>query len=571
MTKIPKTAAVNLGMQTVTMATFTATPDGGITLDAFATADLAADPSTDSGREGQLKIALDELVSKIGWTGGPVSCAVPSQGVFTRFVSIPKVEGDKVQQMLHFEAQQNVPYPIEDVSWGYQILPEHEEGKMGALLLATKLDQLDIATNALKSAGLTPDHIDTSPVALYNALRFNYPDLEGCTLLIDIGARTTNLIFTENDRLFIRTLPVGGSTITSAMQKRFEGRTFRQVEEFKRAEGFIPPPGNYAGAANADAAEAGKIARTVMTRIHNEITRSITFYRTSQHGSAPMRVFLSGGGASMPYTLEFFNEKLSLPIEFFNPLRRVSIGSSADQKALETFAHRLGECTGLALRTLVGNCPLEIELESPALLEEKRAAARHIPLAAAAGILVAGLALTGFYYNRAAENITALNETFQTETAKLKEFETVISKVTADKKALLAGAADLAAAPVLRQAWAAVINSLNTALPERHIWVTKLLPVAGDQILDAGDGMSGWSKIPAGKDVTALVVEGLYLESEDGPAVVDRFVENLAKSPVFAIANENKAAVIQLRTTPSGDKWAYEFKLKLPLARPIPL
>lgn len=571
MTKTSKTAAINLGMQTVTMAVFAATPDGGIALDAFATADLAADPSTDASREGQLKIALDELVAKVGWTGRQVSCAVPSQGVFARFVSIPKVEGDKVGQMLYFEAQQNVPYPIEDVSWGYQILPEHEEGKLGALLLATKLDQLDIATNALKSAGLAPDHIDASPVALYNALRFNYPDLQSCTLLIDIGARTTNLLFVEGDRLFIRTLPVGGSTITSAMQKRFEGRAFRQVEEFKRAEGFIPPPGNYAGAANADAAEAGKIARTVMTRIHNEITRSITFYRTSQRGSAPMRVLLSGGGASMPYTLEFFNEKLSLPIEFFNPLRRVTIGASVDSQALGTFAHRLGECTGLALRTIIGDCPLEIELESPTLVSEKKAAARHIPLAAVAALLVAGLGLTGLHYSRSAVNIAALSENLSAEAGKLREFETAINKIAADKKAMLAEAADLAAAPVLREAWATVINALNTSLPERNIWVTRLLPAAGEQVLDGGDGKSGWTKIAPGKGVTALVIEGLYLEGEEGPAVVDLFVDNLAKSPVFAITGENKTSVVQLRATPSGDKWAYEFKLKLPLARPIPL
>ena len=582
MAKAPKTAVLNLGMQTVTMAVFEPAANGGVTLDAFVTADLAADPATDSSREGQLRVVLSELIAKLGWKGHEAACSIPSQGVFARFVSIPKVEGDKVEQMLHFEAQQNVPYPIEDVSWGFQILPQRDDDKLGALLLATKLDNLDVLTNALRAAGLTPSLIDTSPVALYNALRFNYPELQGCTLLIDIGARTTNLIFSEGDRLFIRTLPVGGTTITSAIQKRFEGRTYAQVEDFKRAEGFIPPPGNYTGSGNADAAEAGKIARTVMTRIHNEITRSITFYRTSQHGAAPVRVLLAGGGASLPYTLEFFNEKLSLPIEYFNPLRRVSIGSAVDAQALASCAHRLGECTGLALRKILGDCPLEIELKSPSLARERAAAARRAPLVAAAALLVAALVLAGLYYDHGAQRVATLNEQFSAEAGKLRGFDAELKKATADKNATMADAADIAAAPVLRRAWASVINELNANLPERNVWVTKLRPMVGDQPLDPGDGKSGWPKAsqarpaergaqPAPPAVSSVVVEGLYLESDEGPAVVDRFVEQLAKSPVFAITPQNKASVVQLRATPTGDKWAYDFKLVLPLARPIPL
>ncbi len=582
MAKPPKTAVLNLGMQTVTMAVFEPSVNGGMTLDAFASADLAADPVMDASREGQLKVVLSELIAKLGWKGREAACAVPSQGVFARFVSIPKIEGDKVEQMLHFEAQQNVPYPIEDVSWGFQVLPQREEDKLGALLLATKLDNLAVLTNALRAVGLTPSLIDTSPVALYNALRFNYPELQGCTLLIDIGARTTNLIFSEGDRLFIRTLPVGGTTITSAIQKRFEGRTYAQIEDFKRAEGFIPPPGNYTGSGNADAAEAGKIARTVMTRIHNEITRSITFYRTSQHGAPPVRVLLAGGGASLPYTLEFFNEKLSLPIEYFNPLRRVTIGPSVDSRALASSAHRLGECTGLALRKVLGDCPLEVELKSPTLVREKADTARRPALAAAAVILVAALALAGLYYERGAERIAAVNEQFSAQADKLGKFEADLKKTLAEKNAALADAADIAAAPVLRRAWASVINELNVSLPERNIWLTKLRPMVGDQALDPGDGKAGWPKAsqarpaergaqPAPPAVTSVVVEGLYLESDEGPAVVDRFVEQLAKSPVFAVTAQNKASVVQLRATPTGDKWAYDFKLVLPLARPIPL
>lgn len=581
MAKPSSVAALNLGMQSVTMAVFEAS-GGGLALKGFARSELVADPAADASRAGQLGIVLSELRTKLGWHGGAVACAVPSQGVFARFVKIPKVEAGKVEQMLHFEAQQNVPYPIEDVSWGYQVLPESDPDSLGALILATKLDQLEATVGALSSAGLPPDLIETSPVALYNAFRFNYPEMEGCSLLIDIGARATNLLFIEGDRLFIRTLPVGGGSITGALQKRFEGRPYAEVEDLKKTEAFIPPPGNYTGTRTAEAAEIGKIARTVMTRIHNEITRSITFYRTNQHGAAPMRVYLAGGGVTLPYTLEFFNEKLSLPIEFFNALRRVSVAPAVNQEELRAVAHCLGECTGVALREIVGDCPLEIDLKAPSLERAKTDRARRPFLIAAAALLVASVGMATLYYRSAADKVAAINADIAARTAPLAALKDQIDRLAGERKAMMTEAADLAAAPVLRGAWASLLHDLNARLPERNIWVTKLRPMVGDRILEPDAAKAGWGPAagsggdsankPSGPEaITALVIEGLYLENEQGPAVVDTFVEALAQSPLFAITEQNKASVVQLRATQSGSAWAYDYKLVLPLARPLPL
>lgn len=583
MTTPARVAALDLGMQTVTMAVFERAGADGITLTGYARTGLVADPAADGSRAGQLKIALSELKSKLGWKTGSMACAIPSQGVFARFVKIPKVDPDAVGQVLYFEAQQNVPYPIEDVSWGYQVLPENEPDKLGALILATKLDQLESTVEAMKSAGLTPELIETSPVALYNAFRYNYPDAHGCSLLIDIGARATNLIFAEGEHVFIRTLPVGGGSISAALLKKFEGRSFNEVEEWKCAEGFIPPPGNYAGAKDAEAGEMGKIARTVMTRVHNEITRSITFYRTNQNGSAPMRVFLAGGGASLPYTLEFFNEKLSLPIEFFNPLRRVGVAAGVDAAALPAVAHSLGECTGVALRQLLGNCPVEIDLKAPSLVAAETARGRRPFLLATAAMLVGAVLLAGLYYDYAARRVATLNAATSEQTENLGRFKSELDQSAGQRRKLMEEAADLAAAPMLRTAWATVINELNTQLPARNIWVTRLRPVVGEQVLEPGEGAAGWKtgeddrrREPEGNEaspaaVTALLIDGLYLENENGPAVVDEFVEALVQSPVFGVTEENKASVVKLRATQSGNAWAYDYKLIVPLARPIPL
>jgi type IV pilus assembly protein PilM len=571
-----RVAAVNLGMQTVTLAVFEGTADGAITLQSFGQADLVPDPVADATRTGQLRVALNELRTHAAWKHGQVACAIPSQGVFARFVKIPKVDPDKVDQVLFFEAQQNVPYPIEEVAWTFQVLPEKEPDTLHALILATKIEQLEGAVDAMQGAKLAPDLIETSPSALYNAFRFNYPDLQGCSLLIDIGARATNLLFIEGDELFMRTLPIGGSSITAALHKRFDSRSFPEVENFKRSEGLIPPPGNYAGAKTEEIAEMGKIARTVMTRIHNEITRSVTFYRTSQKGSAPMRAYLAGGGVSLPYTLEFFNEKLSLPIEFFNPLRRIAVGPHVEQDKLAKTAHTLGECAGLALRRIVPDCPLEVSLKSPTL-EAARADQRRRPfLIAAAVAILAAIGLTALYYHQAAARVAAINADIEAKIAPLQQLDGEIKALQKKRTDLLAQAQDLAAAPLLRVAWSELVHDLNQRLPDKFVWITALSPspeVPGFGAAPAG-GPAPTAPPPAGDKqtkVTGLIVEGLYLENPDGPAVVSAFVDALAESEFFDVNDGNKDSVIQIRASQSGDAWAYNYKLLLPLKRPIPL
>ena len=581
MKKPDRAAAINLGMQTVTMAVFQPSAGGGITLTGFAQSDLIPDPAADGSRFGQLKVVLGEMKTQLAWKGGACGCAIPSQGVFTRFVQIPKVEPDKIDQVLFFEAQQNVPYPIEEVAWTYQVLPDKGDDKINALLVATKTDALESTVEVLAASKLSPQIVETSPTALYNAFRYNYPDVQGCSLLIDIGARATNLIFVEGQDVFIRTLPVGGNSITAALHKKFEPRSFGDVEEFKRVEGLIPPPGNYSGAKNEDVAEMGKIARTVMTRIHNEITRSVTFYRTTQKGAAPMRVFLAGGGASMPYTLEFFNEKLSLPIEFFNPLRRISVGAGVDQSSVAGVAHRLGECVGVALRELGTECPLGVSLQAASLLRSEEATKHRPFLVAAAAGLVASVGLLGLYYQSATSTLARLNEQVQSSIAPLQQTADRMAGFTKQRDQLLEDGADLVALPILRTGWAEIINALNQSQPEKFLWITKLSPhpdVAGfaeggtdkpgGNEQDNASGESGKEQKPA---VTALRVEGLYLENEAGPAVVDEFVKKLAESPLFSITDENKEAVVDLRAAQSGDEWAYEYRLIVPLKTPIPL
>src|SRR4029077_8071834 len=181
-----------------------------------------------------------------------------------------------------------------------------------------------------------------------------------CTLLVDIGARTTNLVFIEPQKIFSRSVPVGGSSITVAIAKEFN-EPVAAAELRKKRDGFVSLGGAYAEPANSEIARVSKLMRSTMTRLHAEVMRSISHYRAQQQGHPPERVFLCGGSASTPYLREFFEEKLQLPIEFFNPLRNVAVAESAPIKQIARSAHLLGELVGLALRSS-GTCPMELNL-----------------------------------------------------------------------------------------------------------------------------------------------------------------------------------------------------------------
>ena len=285
--------SLSLGTQTVGLAEFKTGQKGGLILSSYQTRELLADPAVDSMRLGQAQLVLNEMVQARKLKGTKVNYAVSSQSVFTRFVKLPSVGEEQVDQIVTFEAQQNVPYPIDEVVWDYQLVDSGDAAQVEVVIVAVKADLLDDINDAVEQAHLKTTLVDVAPMAVYNAFRYNYSDVHGCSLIIDIGSRTTNLIFIEPHKVFSRSIPNGGSTITQAIAKDFN-EPFQLAEERKKRDGFVSLGGSYAEPEDPDIARVSKMIRNSMTRLHAEIARSISFYRTQQAGSQPERVYLSG-------------------------------------------------------------------------------------------------------------------------------------------------------------------------------------------------------------------------------------------------------------------------------------
>ena len=235
---------VSIGSQTVSMAEFLNTSNG-VTLQAFETRELLADPAADASRVSQATLSFSEMVESMKLKKNvPVYCTLPSLSVFSRPVKLLHVEPGKLAETVAFEAQQNIPYPLAEVVWDYKVVSPPNTEDPEVLIVAAKTDLLEDWTDAAHQSKLNPEAFELAPIAIYNAFLYNYGEPKECCLLIDLGARTTNLFFLEPGKFFFRVISSGGSALTAAVAKEF-GENFTAAENRKRASGFVAQGSNF--------------------------------------------------------------------------------------------------------------------------------------------------------------------------------------------------------------------------------------------------------------------------------------------------------------------------------------
>src|ERR1022692_2340645 len=395
--------AVDFGAGSLKLAEFEVNEAGGLRLKNYGIKSLGLEGASQEAatRDAVILKALQEIIAEKGVKSKQINVCAPGFHVFSKFVKLPPVDSSKVTQIIQYEAQQNVPFPLEEVVWDYQILGNAAGGELEVLLVAIKAEIVEGLFRVTEAAKLKLEVADCSPAALCNAFRYNYGDLEDCTMLLDIGAKTSNLLFFEKGKVYSRSINLGANSITQDFANEAKLK-FDAAEKTKIAEGFVSLGGAYEEPENPHQAAISKIARQFMTRLHIQVNQTMQFYRGQQGGSAPVRLFLSGGASIMPYTAQFFAEKLSVPVEYFNPFRNVQIDPSVNLEELARVAHSLGEVVGLGLCNLA-HCPVELNL-IPASTRKMQSFNEKKPyLVATVFSLVALVAAMGFLFQKLAE------------------------------------------------------------------------------------------------------------------------------------------------------------------------
>src|SRR5436190_868585 len=238
----PRLITLNIGSQTIGLAEFRII-HGRLVLVNCRFHDTPLDPETGQRRDAhaalhETAVALREMMSEMHIHRASVNYAVPAQSVFARFVKLPGLEAEKIDKIISFEAQQNVPFPLDQVVWDYQVVGGGMGEQIQVVIVAIKRDLLDEINNVVEETGLRTSIVGVASMALYNAFCYNYTDLNGCSMLVDIGARTTNVLFIESGRIFLRSVPLGGSTITAAIAREFN-EPFAAAEARRKRDGFV--------------------------------------------------------------------------------------------------------------------------------------------------------------------------------------------------------------------------------------------------------------------------------------------------------------------------------------------
>jgi type IV pilus assembly protein PilM len=423
--------AADFGAATLKVAEFEPNEAGGLRLKQYGFRPLGQEGLQESSRESALQKALQELLATGGFQSKAINVCAPGFHVFSKFVKLPPVDTSKVTQIIQYEAQQNVPFPLEEVVWDYQILGAAPTGELEVLLVAIKSDIVEGLFRTSEGAGTKLSLVDVSPAALANAFRYNYGDLEGCSMLLDIGAKTSNLLFFDKETIYARGINIGANSITADFAKESK-LGYDEAESTKIAQGFVSLGGAYEEPDDPQQQAISKIARQVMTRLHIQVNQTIQFYRGQQGGAAPVRLFLSGGASTMPYTAQFFAEKLNMPVDYFNPLRNVQIDPGVNIEELAKIGHQMGELVGLGLRNLA-HCPIELNLMPTSALQGQEFGAKKPYLIATMASLVGILFAFGYFNDRIANAKRSSLENLQPQ---LQTLQSLDNQIEAEERKL---------------------------------------------------------------------------------------------------------------------------------------
>jgi type IV pilus assembly protein PilM len=342
-----KQLIINCGASRITAAVVSSS-GGALQIEKLGTESLNYDYSNDDAWLGAVGDALHALHHQHKFSG-KASFIIPGNQLLTKTIRIPHVEESKRAQIIAFEAQQNIPYPLHEVVWDSQVVGD-DGVETEVLFIACKSDTIDEFCGEVARAGFSVDTINAATVLDYNAIQFAYPNLDEDVLLINIGARSTNLLFKNPDGFFVRNIQLGGNSLTQNIADSI-GKPFAQADEVKRR--FFSGELDYSDD-DSGAKLLTSCSDSFMRRMGQEITRSIVNYRRQKGAAAPKRILLSGRGALLEGISGQLSASQKVGVEFFDPLENVTLAGeiASDSTSLRL---EISEIIGAAAQHMVAD------------------------------------------------------------------------------------------------------------------------------------------------------------------------------------------------------------------------
>lgn len=612
MAEYKTTVALEIGAQCVTMALFNPTAKGFV-LSRYARRDILLDPVEEGMRIDYVSHAVGELVKELKVRGKDVRDVVSGQKVFMRFIKLPALDTvDDMAEQVGFEAQQHIPFPLEEIVYDFQLLGNAEDGEQEVLLVAIKKDELDELNGQVEANGLRTRSVDCSITSLYNAYKASYPDEKEAVMLLDIGAKTTDILFIEEGKFFTRSVTAAGSYVTNTIAREMN-LSFREAEGLKVEQGIVSLGNGHTDSMPEEQATLASVISNAMTRLSSEVQRTINHYRAQYKGNPPTKVYLCGGGARLACISDFLQNALDIPVEIFNPLRSMGVSSKVDPEVLDKDALCLGPVVGAAITgAKVGEFSIDLV---PTSVGKDRAEKKLIPKVLVAGLIaLAGAGFCAYATNKKAK---LAEEQLRQAAAPIEQVDSIHAIMERNRTRYEHNLKDIKQYSGLyaaRYAYPDLLIQLAEKTTAPNFWITDLDALVGYDavntpltigsegtdrhlLLDTRETRSGsmvrsfemveHNKAPR---VTALLVSGYYFKKgkEDqgkqlqrlNELVASKFDERSADS-LFQFNSENVRAtgghffVVQNAEKSKGHnlipEYADKFYMVMPLKTPLPV
>lgn len=313
--------------------------------------------------------AIDAALQKSGCKCRDIVVGVPGSNAFIRNIKLPPVPASKIDQIVRYEIQQTIPFPIEDIALDYQVLEPDETSEVEVIMVAMKGEMAEAFIKNVEQAKVKVGIVDSIPLALYNCYRFNgYSSKEECTAIMEIGAASSNILIELNGELrYCRSVGIGGNDITEAVSKELN-IPFQQAERVKIQHGIIFPDSKEADF-NEDIVRVSRAITGVMERLLGEIKLTVGYFRSLTGATAISKAVLAGGSAMLKNIRPFLADRLGVQVEILNPFKKVSVPKNLLNA--RKLGPMLATAVGLALRSSSDCCQLKISLIPPKLKEAK--------------------------------------------------------------------------------------------------------------------------------------------------------------------------------------------------------
>ncbi len=341
-----ETIGIDIGSSSIKVIQLTEA-EGRYTLAKFGLAALAPEIIVDGTIMDSVRCVevLQNLIKDHDISTKDAAISVSGHSVIVKRVTLPQMSEDELAESIKWEAEQYIPFDINEVNMDFQILSTFTgpDGKqqMNVLLAAVKKDKLTDYTSLVIEAGLTPAIVDIDSFAIENMYNINYEINEKETVaLINIGAGITNINILQGGMFaFTRDISIGGNRYTESIQKDL-GLSFDDAEKIKKGEDVE----------GIESLEIDPIIENISLEISSEITRSFGYFKATMGSENIDKVMLSGGSSKIRNMDSFLQERLELPVEFVNPFKKIEIPPSFDPEYINSVAPVASVVVGLGVR-----------------------------------------------------------------------------------------------------------------------------------------------------------------------------------------------------------------------------